>query len=75
MELSIYYGEEIVGACRFDLTRYIDVGARNEKVSMVKPGQEPKVKNQLFMKGNSQEHPEAYLIFRIFVDSIEQQSP
>ena len=27
------------------------------------------------MKGNSEEHPDAYLIFRIFVDSITDTKP
>ena len=27
------------------------------------------------MKGNSEEHPDAYLIFRIFVDSIANPKP
>lgn len=40
VELAVYYGDDLVGVCRFDLTRYIDLGARNEKVSMVEPGHE-----------------------------------
>ena len=40
---------------------------------MVQPGEEPQVKGQFVMKGNSEEHPDAHLIFRIFVDSIAEE--
>ena len=41
IELAIFYGDDIVGACRFDLTQYIDQGARNEKACMIQPDEEP----------------------------------
>jgi len=72
VELSLYYGDDLVGTSRFDLTSYIDIGARSEKIIMVPPGGEPKNKNQLFMKGNSEEHPDAFIILRIIVDSIDK---
>ena len=71
VELSIYNGEELVGVCRFDITRYIDIGARNEKVCMVSP--EDQLTNndsKIVLKGNSEVHADAYLIFRIFADTI-----
>ena len=44
-ELSLYCGTEVVGVCRFDLTKFIDQGARVEKVCMIEPGQEPETKD------------------------------
>ena len=35
----------------------------------------PSDPHQIFMKGNSAEHPNANLIFRIFVDSIDTPQP
>ena len=41
VELSLYCGTNVVGVCRFDLTKYVDKGAKTEKVCMIEPGQEP----------------------------------
>ena len=71
MELSLYDGEELVGVCRFDITRYIDQGARTEKVCMVAPGVQADDVT-IVMKGNSEAHPDAYLIFRLFADTIKK---
>ena len=71
LELSLYCGDELVGACRFDVTSYVDAGGKTEKVIMVAPGEEPSNKAQLYMKGDSENHGDAFLIFRIFVDSLE----
>ena len=35
IELGVYYGDDLVGSCSFDLTRYIDQGGKNEKASMI----------------------------------------
>ena len=78
VELSIYYGgegeqnaeETLVGTCQFDITKYIDQGGKNEKAVMLQEGEEPQNKSLIVIKGNSEEHPDAHLIFRIFVDAI-----
>ena len=69
-DLSLYNGDEVVGVARFDITRYIDQGARTEKAQMIQPGEEVP-EDKVVMKGNSIDQPEAYIIYRIFVDSLE----
>ena len=71
VELGLHCADNLVGVCRFDLTKYIDKGARVEKVCMLAPGEEPPSPDQIVLKGNAEEHPAAHLIFRIFVDSIQ----
>ena len=56
--------------CRFDVTKYIDRGGMTERAQMVEPGYEDQ-EGKVVMKGNSIEHPNAYIIYRIFVDSIQ----
>ena len=51
VELSLFEGEDLVGVCRFDVTRFIDKGARTEKICMVAPEDEVDPA-QLVMKGN-----------------------
>lgn len=41
VELSLLSGDDLIGVCRFDIARYIDKGARSEKVAMVGPEEEP----------------------------------
>ena len=53
-----------------DITNYIDKGARTEKVCMVAP-EDQVSPSQLVMKGNQAAHPDAYIIFRIFADTVE----
>ena len=55
---------------RFDITRYVDKGARTEKVCMVAPGVQADDVT-IVMKGNSEGHPNAYIIFRLFADTIK----
>ena len=70
MELSLFSDEKLVGVCRFDITRYVDKGARTEKICMVAPDVQPD-DITIVMKGNSEVHSDAYLIFRIFADTIK----
>ena len=62
-----------MGACRFDLAKFIDKGARTVKACMIQPGEEPQDQDQIVMRGNAQEHPDAFIIFRIFADTIEEK--
>ena len=76
--MAVHYGDDLVGTCSFDLTKYIDKGGKNEKVSMIAASSSnaaEESKKQFVLKGNSEEHPDAYLIFRIFVDSIANTTP
>lgn len=73
VELGLHCDDELVGVCQFDLTKYIDKGARVEKVCMLAPEETPSNPQQIVLKGNAEEHPDAHLIFRIFVDSIQTQ--
>ena len=63
-----YHGEQIAH-CEFDLVKYLDQGARTEKISMAQQGDNDK---QIKLVGNSIAHPDAHILFRIFVDSINE---
>ena len=70
-----YHGEQIAH-CEFDLVKYLDQGARTEKISMASQSDN---NNQIKLVGNSAAQPDAHILFRIFVDSIndneEESSP
>ena len=65
--LGIEYQGEQIAYCELDLTKYLDQGARTEKV-MMSSQQDNSGKLKLF--GDSEAYPDAHILFRIFVDSI-----
>ena len=73
VELSLMSDDDLIGVCRFDITRYIDLGARTEKISMIGPEQEAQSPDYLVMNGDSANHEDAFIIFRIFADTIAEE--
>ena len=67
--LAIVYSGKEIAQCTFDIVKYLDMGARTEKAIMQIEG-DSTVTKQLKLIGDNASHPDAHLLFRIFVDSI-----
>lgn len=67
--LAIEYGGQEIGQCTFDLVKYLDKGAHTEKAIMQVEGDSSST-SQLRLVGDSASQPDAHLLFRIYVDTI-----
>ena len=70
--LGIEYQGEQIAFCELDLTKYLDQGARTEKVTMSSATSQDSGKN-LKLIGDSDNYPDAHILFRVFVDSINNE--